>query len=94
MKAALRSPRLTFRGCREIGSGTRVFGCCLGSCGHGIHIRRAAPGQAPYELTTHDGSRLEIGDRVFVNYAPSILLTGGVPARVLLRLPSYVMANQ
>jgi len=29
-------------------------------------------GTAPCELTTHDGGRLEIGDRVFVNYGASI----------------------
>jgi len=72
--AALRA-RVTFRGCAAVGSSARLFGRCRVSGRSGIRVGRSLlmlGGTAPCELTTHDGGRLEIGDRVFVNYGASI----------------------
>jgi serine acetyltransferase len=67
--------RVALRGCREVGYGPRLFGRCRVSGGSGIHIGERLlmiAGTAPCELDAHDGGRLEIGDRVFVNYGSSI----------------------
>ncbi|HSR22055.1 MAG TPA: acyltransferase [Candidatus Eisenbacteria bacterium] len=67
--------RVALRGCREVGYGPRLYGRCLVSGGAGIHVgeRLLMIGTAAScELHTHDGGRLEIGDRVFVNYGSSI----------------------
>jgi maltose O-acetyltransferase len=58
-----------------MGFGARLFGSCRVSGRDGIHIGERLlmlGGTAPCELTTHHGGRLEIGDRVFVNYGTSI----------------------
>jgi maltose O-acetyltransferase len=67
--------RLALRSCREVGYGPRLFGRCRVSGGSGIHIGERLlmiAGTAPCELDAHDGGRLEIGHRVFVNYGTSI----------------------
>lgn len=67
--------RVALRGCRELGYAPRLYGRCLVSGGAGIHVgeRLLMIGTAAScELHTHDGGRLEIGDRVFVNYGSSI----------------------
>jgi acetyltransferase-like isoleucine patch superfamily enzyme len=67
--------RVAFRGCAQVGYGPRLFGRCRVSGREGIHIgeRLLMLGTtAPCELNAHDGGRLEIGDRVFVNYGSSV----------------------
>ena len=67
--------RIALRGCSQVGYGPRLFGRCHVSGGSGIHIGERLlmiAGTAPCELSAHDGGRLEIGDRVFVNYGSSI----------------------
>jgi len=67
--------RLALRGCREVGYGPRLFGRCLVSGREGIHIGERLlmiAGTAPVELNAHDGGRLEIGNRVFINYGSSL----------------------
>lgn len=73
--AATVRARVALRGCREVGYGPRLFGRCRVSGGSGILIGERLlmiAGTAPCELDTHDGGRLEIGHRVFVNYGSSI----------------------
>jgi len=67
--------RVALRGCREVGYGTRLFGRCRVSGGEGIRIGERLlmiAGTAPVELSAHEGGRLEIGARVFINYGSSI----------------------
>jgi maltose O-acetyltransferase len=67
--------RIALRRCREVGYGPRLYGRCLVSGGSGVHVGERllmVGGVAPCELHTHDGGRLEIGNRVFVNYGTSI----------------------
>lgn len=67
--------RVALRRCREVGYGPRLYGRCLVSGGSGVHVGERllmVGGVAPCELHTHDGGRLEIGNRVFVNYGSSI----------------------
>jgi maltose O-acetyltransferase len=67
--------RLAFRRCAHVGFGTRLYGRCRVSGGPGIRIGERLlmlGGTAPCELDTHEGGRLEIGDRVFVNYGVSM----------------------
>ena len=67
--------RFALRGCREVGYGPRLFGRCRVSGGSGIHVGERLlmiAGTAPCELDTHEGGRLEIGHRVFINYGSSI----------------------
>jgi carbonic anhydrase/acetyltransferase-like protein (isoleucine patch superfamily) len=67
--------RVALRGCREVGYGPRLFGRCRVSGGSGIHVGERLlmiAGTAPCELNTHEGGRLEIGHRVFINYGSSI----------------------
>lgn len=76
-KVALASARARFalRGCSEVGYAPRLYGRCRVSGGDGIHIGERLlmiAGTAPCELEAHDGGRLEIGHRVFVNYGSSI----------------------
>jgi carbonic anhydrase/acetyltransferase-like protein (isoleucine patch superfamily) len=67
--------RVALRSCREVGYGPRLFGRCRVSGGSGIHVGERLlmiAGTAPCELNTHEGGRLEIGRRVFINYGTSI----------------------
>jgi acetyltransferase-like isoleucine patch superfamily enzyme len=76
-KVALATARARFalRACEEVGYAPRLYGRCRVSGGDGIHIGERLlmiAGTAPCELDAHDGGRLEIGDRVFVNYGSSM----------------------
>lgn len=67
--------RGAFRGCQQVGSGARLYGRCRVSGASGIRIGERLlmlSHNVPCELTAHDDGRLEIGDRVFVNYGASI----------------------
>lgn len=67
--------RLALRRCGQVGYGPRLYGRCLVSGGSRIHVgeRLLMIGvQAPCELHTHEEGRLEIGDRVFINYGASL----------------------
>ncbi len=67
--------RAALRTCREVGYGPRLHGRCRVIGGSGIQVGErllVLGGTAPCELCTHDGGRLEIGDRVFINYGSSI----------------------
>jgi maltose O-acetyltransferase len=73
--AAVARARLALRGCEKIGFGPRLYGPCLVSGAKGIEIgdRLLMIGRpVPCQLTSHDGGRLEIGNRVFLNYGSSI----------------------
>jgi maltose O-acetyltransferase len=72
---ALARARLALRGCLRVGRGARLHGRCRVSGRAGIRVGERLlmlGGTAPCELTTHDGGRLEIGDRVFFNYGASV----------------------
>ncbi len=67
--------RIALRSCGEVGYAPRLFGRVRVSGGEGIHVGERLlmiAGTAPCELSTHDGGRLEIGHRVFINYGSSI----------------------
>lgn len=92
VSTAIAAARATvaFRGCR-VGFGARLFGRCRVSGRAGIHIGDRLlmlGGTAPCELTTHGGGRLDIGDRVFVNYGAS------VSAHTLVRIGSDCKIGQ
>jgi acetyltransferase-like isoleucine patch superfamily enzyme len=72
---ALVRGRIDLRSCGEVGLRPRVYGRCKVTGGSGIRIgeRLLMLGETVRgELTTHSGGRLEIGDRVFINYGCSI----------------------
>jgi maltose O-acetyltransferase len=72
---AVARARLALRGCARVAFGARLHGRCRVSGRAGIHVGERLlmlGGTAPCELTTHDGGRLELGDRVFLNYGASI----------------------
>jgi acetyltransferase-like isoleucine patch superfamily enzyme len=67
--------RFALRACRQVGYAPRLYGRCLVSGGSRIHVGERLlmiGAQAPCELHTHEQGRLEIGDRVFVNYGASL----------------------
>lgn len=72
---AVTRARIAFRGCQSVGYGARLYGRCRVSGRSGIRIGQRLlmiAETVPCELTTHAGGRLEMGDRVFVNYGASI----------------------
>lgn len=67
--------RLDLRSCQYVGARPRLYGRCRVSNDGVITIGDRLlmhGGTVRCELTTHQGGRLEIGDRVFVNYGCSI----------------------
>jgi acetyltransferase-like isoleucine patch superfamily enzyme len=72
---AVARARLALRGCRNLAYGARLYGRCLvfGRAGIEIGDRLLVLGRpAACMLSTHEGGRLEIGDRVFINHGSSI----------------------
>lgn len=72
---ALIRGRIELRSCAEVGLRPRVYGRCQVTGGSGIHVGERLlmlGGTVRGELTTHSGGRMEIGDRVFINYGCSI----------------------
>lgn len=72
---AIARARLALRQCAEAGFGPRLYGRCRVLGGEGIRVGQrllVAAETVPCELATHEGGRLEIGDRVFINYGASI----------------------
>jgi maltose O-acetyltransferase len=72
---ALARGRIDLRSCAEVGLRPRIYGRCSVTGGSGITIGERLlmlGGTVRGELTTHAGGRLEIGDRVFINYGSSI----------------------
>jgi acetyltransferase-like isoleucine patch superfamily enzyme len=67
--------RLDLRACAHVGAGARLQGRCVVRGGEGIrvgdHLTMLSDVMS-CELSTHDGGRLEIGDRVFVNQGAAI----------------------
>lgn len=73
--AAVWRAGFALRGCRDVAFGARLYGRCLVSGQGGVHVgeRLLMMGRpTACVLTTHNGGRLEIGNRVFVNYGSSI----------------------
>lgn len=67
--------RLNFRACRQVGPRPRLYGRCrmIGASGIEIGDRALVVGTiVPVELATHEGGRIRIHDRVFLNYGTSI----------------------
>lgn len=67
--------RIDLRRCRHVGARPRLYGRCHVSSDGVITIgdRLLMHGETVRcELTTHAGGRIEIGDRVFINYGCSI----------------------
>ena len=72
---AIARARLKLRGCRALGPRPRLYGHCrtIGAGGIEIGDRALLVGTlVPVELATHQGGRIRIGDRVFLNYGTSI----------------------
>ena len=83
--------RFDLRHCQQVGARPRLYGRCLVSNGGVITIgdRLLMYGATVRcELTTHSGGRLEIGDRVFVNYGSSI------SAHTLVRIGNRCLIGQ
>ena len=73
--AAVLRARWDLRRCQELGSRPRLFGRCMVANYGDIRIGDRLlmyGGTVRCELTAHAGGRLEIGNRVFVNYGCSI----------------------
>lgn len=83
--------RIDLRHCQHVGARPRLYGRCHVSNGGVITVgdRLLMHGETVRcELTAHDGGRLEIGDRVFVNYGCSI------SAHTLVRIGSGSLIGQ
>jgi maltose O-acetyltransferase len=72
---AILRARIAFRGCRRVGARPRLYGRCFVDGREGIELgdRLVVLGSnVRCELSTHDGGRLAIGHRIFLNYGTQI----------------------